>query len=633
MKNLLLFIVPILLFSCKSEREEQAREVKQYTIEQLFKNESIWGGSFSPDGKKILISSNISGIINAYELALNGSGKKPLTDSEKESVFAISYFPEEERFLYSADKGGDEINHIYLRDIDGTITDLTPWGEARSNFNGWARDLNRFYIGTNKRDANFMDVLEMNIDTFDTKMLYQNNEGLDMNAISNNERYLALTKAITTNNNEMYLFDRETKEQKHISEHEGDASFSPQFFSLDDKFLFYTSDKDADFAYLAKYNIETGEHSKVYETDWDVWYAYESWNGKYRVIGVNEDAQTKVIIQDMENGGKEIAFPDFGNKSISSVSISRDEKQMRLTVASSQSPSNLYVYRFDDEEPTRLTNTLNPEISEDDLVQGKIVRYKSFDGLEIPSVFYKPHQADKNNKVPALVWIHGGPGGQSRLNYSSTIQYLVNHGYAVLAVNNRGSSGYGKEFNMMDNQKHGDVDLKDCIEGKNFLQSLDYIDGDKIGIIGGSYGGYLTMAAMAFAPDEFDVGVNIFGVTNWLRTLKSIPPWWESFKEALYDEMGDPNTADSTRLYNISPLFHANKIKNPVLVLQGANDPRVLQVESDEMVENMKKNGVKVEYILFPDEGHGFRKKENQMKGYGQVLEFLDENLKSKTEI
>ena len=271
---------------------------------------------------------------------------------------------------------------------------------------------------------------------------------------------------------------------------------------------------------------------------------------------------------------------------------------------------------------------MNPELNADHLVAAEVVRFSSFDGLEIPAIYYKPLQASKRNKVPALVWVHGGPGGQTRVGYYSLIQYLVNQGYAILAVNNRGSSGYGKSFYKMDDRNHGDKDLKDCIWGKKWLQEQNYIDTNKIGIIGGSYGGYMTMAAMTFTPEEFQVGVNIFGVTNWIRTLKSIPPYWEASRKALYEELGDPFTEDSIRLKAISPLFHAERIKNPVMVLQGANDPRVLQVESDEIVAAVEKNEVPVEYVIFPDEGHGFRKKDNQIKGYGEIKQFLDTYLK-----
>ena len=211
-------------------------------------------------------------------------------------------------------------------------------------------------------------------------------------------------------------------------------------------------------------------------------------------------------------------------------------------------------------------------------------------------------------KVPAVIDVHGGPGGQSRKGYTAQYQHLVNHGFAVLRVNNRGSSGYGKTFFHMDDKKHGEVDLDDVVYGKKYLQSLDWVQGDKIAIMGGSYGGYMVAAALAFRPEEFTAGIDIFGVTNWVRTLKSIPPWWGAQKDSLYDEMGDPAT-DEERHQRISPLFHAANIVKPLLVIQGANDPRVLQVESDELVAAVK-NNVPVEYIIFPDEGHGFLRKD-----------------------
>ncbi|MDQ3483471.1 MAG: alpha/beta fold hydrolase, partial [Pseudomonadota bacterium] len=227
-------------------------------------------------------------------------------------------------------------------------------------------------------------------------------------------------------------------------------------------------------------------------------------------------------------------------------------------------------------------------------------------------MLYKPLGADAQNKAPALVFVHGGPGGQSRRGYSPMIQHLVNNGYAVYAINNRGSSGYGKTFFHLDDRKHGDVDLKDVVASKAFLGSMDWVDADRIGIMGGSYGGYMVAAALAFEPQVFDVGVNIFGVTNWVRTLESIPPYWAAFRESLYDEMGDPKT-DAERHRRISPLFHAENIVKPMLVVQGANDPRVLQVESDEIVAAVKANGVPVEYLVFPDEGHGFLRKQNRI--------------------
>jgi len=261
-------------------------------------------------------------------------------------------------------------------------------------------------------------------------------------------------------------------------------------------------------------------------------------------------------------------------------------------------------------------------------VDTQVVRFKSFDGMVIPSIYFKPQVATPANRVPAVLLVHGGPGGQSTRGYNSLAQFLANHGYAVLAINNRGSSGYGKTFFTADDQKHGREPLWDCIEAKTYLASLGHVDPAKIGIMGGSYGGYMVLAALAFRPESFKVGVDIFGVSNWLRTLESIPPYWESFRLALYQEIGDP-TKDKEMLIAASPLFHAKNIIRPLYVVQGANDPRVIKPESDEIVDAVKKNGVPVEYVVFPDEGHGFSKKANSIKAYQSILEFLDKYLKN----
>lgn len=411
-----------------------------------------------------------------------------------------------------------------------------------------------------------------------------------------------------------------------------EASYSPTDFSKDGKYLYYTTDEGDEYTYLMRYNLISGVKEEVLKKDWDIVYQFFSPSGKYQVVGINADGKTVLEVTETENG-RPVEFPDFGQGSVTSVEFSEDEQMMSFYVSSSSSPQNLYAYDLQDKTPKKLTETLNSAIDPDDLVMAEVVRYQSFDGLDIPAIYYKPRQASVSNKVPALVWVHGGPGGQSRQNYSPQIQYLVNHGYAILAVNNRGSSGYGKTFFAMDNQKHGEEDLQDCVEGKNWLAQQEYIDPEKIGILGGSYGGFMVMAALVHQPEAFEVGVNIFGVTNWLRTLRNIPPWWTAAKDALYDEMGDPNTEDSVRLYRISPLFHAERIVKPVMVLQGAQDPRVLQVESDEIVEAARANDIPVEYVLFEDEGHGFRKKENQIEAYGKILEFLDTYLKKKEEI
>jgi len=626
MKALTAILCCILLGSCVNKEQTT---VKQYTIDEFYKNNRIFGGNFNSDESKLLIGSDKSGIFNVYEITISDSSKKQLTFSTVESFFAQDYVPGTGKIIYSADKGGNEIDHIYLLNEDGTSVDLTPAEKEKANFAGWSKDRKRMYYISNKRDPNFFDFYKMDIADWKPVMLYQYMDGLDIAGVSNDEKILALQKTITTSENQLFIFFRDTKKKTEISDPAAPGQYGSSGFSNDGKYFYYITDAGREYAYLVEYEIATGARKTLFETSWDVMYSYVSENEKYRVIAINEDGKNSLIVRNNSTGEK-VDFPQIPDGDILGVNISKSEKLMRLSVGTSTSPENIYVYNFETSELKKLTETLNPQINPSDLVKAEIVRYKSFDGLDIPAVYYKPLNATGRNKVPALVWVHGGPGGQSRVGYSSLIQYLVNHGYGILAVNNRGSSGYGKSFFKMDDLNHGDKDLKDCIWGKRWLQSQDYIDSTKIGILGGSYGGFMTMAAMTFAPDEFKVGVNLFGVTNWIRTLKSTPAWWSSFKKALFMEMGDPSTSDSVRLYNISPLFHASNVKHPIMVLQGVNDPRVLKVESDEIVEAVKKNNVPVEYVLFPDEGHGFVKKENEIKGYGDILKFLDKYLKEQ---
>ena len=623
MRTTLIFIF-LLLLSCGCSNQ---KEVKQYSVGQFYKNLSIRGGSFSQDETKVLISSNESGIYNLYEITVSDGSKREVTNSTVESYFAEDYVPGTNKMCYGADKGGNEINHLYLLNEDGTSQDLTPGDKEKAFFGGWSRDKKSMYFVSNKRDPRFFDFYKMKIGEWIPEMIYQNNEGIDISGITADENILSLQKSITTSENKLYLYNRSAKKTTEISDPANPGSYNSSGFSIDGTSFFYTTDAGKEFAYLVKYEIRTGIRETLFETNWDVAGSYLSENEKYRVISINEDGKNTLIVK--ENASeKNIDFPPIPDGDILNVRISDSENKLLLTVGTSRTPGNIYVYNLDSRELKKLTETLNPEIDPLDLVSAEVVRFKSFDDVEIPAIYFKPQIASKNNKVPALVFVHGGPGGQTRIGYSSMIQYLVNQGYAVLGVNNRGSSGYGKTFFKMDDRNHGDKDLKDCIWGKKWLQTQDYIDPNKIGIIGGSYGGYMTMAAMSFAPEEFKVGVNFFGVTNWIRTLKSIPPDWESGRKALYAELGDPYSADSVRLYEISPLFHADKVRNPVLVLQGANDPRVLQVESDEIVAGIKKNNVPVEYIIFPDEGHGFVKKENEIKGTEQVLAFLNKYLR-----
>ena len=611
----------------RKKASEKGSEVKQYTIEQFMATTRVGGASFTGDEKSILFHSNKSGIFNVYSMPIGGGEQKQLTNSNKESTYLVSAFPNDARFLYRHDTGGDENEHIYLRELDGSERDLTPGEKTKANFLKWSRDRKSFFVSTNERDPKFFDVYEVNISDFKREPIYQDETGYDFADISNDRRFIAFGKpGKSTVDADVYLYDTQTKEMKNITQHEGEVDNQPQTFDPESKYLYFLSDEGAEFKYIARHELATGKREAFEKAAWDIFTISFSKSGKYRVVVMDEDARTKVKVTEVATD-KPLELPKLPDGDITGVRISDSEKLMAFYHNGPRSPNNLFVYDLAGAKPTKLTESLNPEINPEDLVESRVVRYKSFDGLEIPAILFQPHGATPEKKAPAVVLVHGGPGDQARKPYHVLAQFLANHGYVILDVNNRGSSGYGKTFHKADDRKHGREPLWDCVEAKKYLRSLGYVDGEKIAIMGGSYGGFMVLAALTFKPDEFAAGVDIFGVSNWVRTLESVPPYWENVRNALYNEMGHPEK-DAEMLREISPLFHADKITKPLMVLQGANDPRVLKAESDEIVEAVKKKNGVVEYVVFDNEGHGFTKKDNEIRAYKAILDFLNKHLR-----
>ena len=608
----------------------EAATPKRYTIEQFMATTSLGGASFSADEKRVLFHSNATGIFNAYTLPVSGGTAplqpQPVTQSTTDTTYSVSFFPEDDRVLFTRDKGGDENNHLYVRELNGTEKDLTPGEKTKASFFAWHPNGAAFYVSSNERDPKFFDLYRYDAKTYARSMIYKNEQAYALAAISRDEKWIALNKTNTTLDSDIYLFDVAKGETKHLTPHTGAISFNAATFDPASTRLFFLTNEGSEFTGLRTYDLASGKIKEHEKADWDVAYTYFSRDGRFRVTGVNQDGST--VIRIVEGAAeKPVALPKLPGGEIRGVTFSKSGARMAFYVNGDRSPSNLFVYDFATKKVNQLTQSLSKEINSADLVEAQVVRFKSFDGMVIPSIYYKPHEATATNKVPAVVYVHGGPGGQTTRGYNAQIQYLVNHGYAVLGINNRGSSGYGKTFFAADDRKHGREPLWDCVEAKTYLASLGYVDAERIGIMGGSYGGYMTLAALAFRPEAFKVGVDIFGVSNWLRTLESIPPYWESFRKSLYEEIGDP-VKDKDMLIAASPLFHAKEIRRPLFVVQGANDPRVIKPESDEIVEAVKKNGVPVEYVVFADEGHGFSKKKNQLEANKKILEFLDKYLK-----
>jgi len=639
-------IIGSLIFTACGDRQapavaEQAApasavpDIPKYSAEDFFETTSFAlvgpaAHAFAPDGMSVLISSDGTGVFNAYELRLDGGPAEPLTKSEDNAVFAVSWFPADKRILYTYDSGGNELNHVIVREEDGSSRDLTPGDDLKAGFLAWSDDGESFYLTSTERNPQSFDIYRYSAEDYSRQLVYEN-PGFQVSDISGDGRWVALDKPRTSADSDIYVVDlsSENPEPALITEHDGNIGYGTYGITPDGNALIYATNENGEFNQAWKHDLESGDKSLLIEAPWDVSYVAYSRSGRYRVSGINADARIEVTIVDTETG-VDLTLPELPQGDLRNVRFSADESHVALIINADDSPSNIHVIDLADGNSRQLTSALNPVIDQSHLVRSEVIRYKSFDGLEIPSILYKPFGASVDNQVPALVLVHGGPGGQTRTGYRAMVQHLVNHGYAILGANNRGSSGYGKTFFHMDDKRHGEDDLQDIVAGRKYLESLDWVDAQKVGVIGGSYGGYMVAAALTFEPDAFDIGINIFGVTNWVRTLQNMPPWWEAQKESLYDELGDPAT-DGERHRRISPLFHAGNITKPTLVVQGANDPRVLQVESDELVAAIQANEVPVEYIVFPDEGHGFRKRANRITASDAYVKFLDTYLKGES--
>lgn len=629
-----LFIIAVLTLACRPEAIDKGAKIgkKYYSLNDFYNAPFIKKPIFSANGDKILISTNESGVFNAYQFSLANSELTQLTNFTTNAAYGISYFPNDDRILYSLELGSD-LSHIFVRNIDGTSIDLTPDSTSKAMFIKWSEDKKSFYFLCNKRDNRYFDIYKLPIKNLNNKqlrpeLLFENKNGYEIQGISKDENYFVFGKIYTKNNSDIYLYNRKIGKTEKIIGNSKSANYAIGV-SKNEEEIYYLTDEESEFCYLKTYSFSTKQQQTVVKENWDIVDVYFSPKKTYRAVLINEEAQNKLKVYQNEDN-EQIKIPNLPCGDVSMVSFSNDEKQMCFLLNNPVSPNDLYIYNFENKELKKITSLFNPLIDSNELVEPEFVRFPSFDGLEIPALLYKPLTIKENEKIPAIVWVHSGLGAQSRATYSPMIQHLVNQGYAVLAVNNRGSYGYGKTFAQADDGKIGDADLKDYIAGKNFLANSGYVHQGKIGIMGaGTYGGYISLAALAFAPTEFAVGVDLFGITNWYRVLKSIPPSWEPIKQVLYKELGNPAT-DSAALHKKSPLFFVSEITQPLMIVQGANNPRVPKSETDQIVKELKMNKIPHKYLVFNDESYFFAKKENEVKAYKDIMKFLDEFLKGK---
>jgi dipeptidyl aminopeptidase/acylaminoacyl peptidase len=603
------------------------RSVKRYSCAQFMNTWKTTGLAFSPDEERILFTSDASGVLNAHEVVIRDRTQHQLSQSVAENIQGISYFPRDPRILISRDRRNLETSSLCVREPNGSEFVLTDGDAVQSHFHGWSVDQQSFYVSTNEREKHLYDVYKFDARTCNRSLIYSATEKLYFCAITGDEKYVLFAKSERKSDSDIFLYEVSSSEMKCLTPHAGDMLNCLPVFDRDCKGIYYITDEGSEFRYVRWLDLVTGQTRCVEKANGDIAWTVFSSDFRRRITFWNDVSTTlRVMNVHDETTGSVFTLPGFSQQSITSAVMSRSGRRLAFYVNGDRSPGNIYLYDFERESVSQLTESLNPEIDSEDLVESEIVSFRSFDGLEIPCLLWRPHLATDANRAPALVWVHGGPGGRMGKSYKGRIQYLVNHGYVVLGLNYRGSQGFGKKFFAADRRKHGREPLWDCVAAREYLAGLGYVDAAKIGIIGASFGGYMALAALTFQPEEFAAGVNICGLSNLVSFAKTAPTYWDT--KRFYEKLGDPER-DEELLRDISPFFHANRITKPLMILQGATDPRCPKEQSDEMVTAIRKNGGRVEYLVYEDEAHGFRKRKNAIHAYEAILKFLDSNLKS----
>ena len=640
MKNLIIALLSIniiLFYSCQKSNEGDCamnliNSVKEIPLEDFFRNPEMSSFQLSPNGKYISYMKpweDGNRMMNVYIREIDSDNEIRLTSASERSLYGYGWL-NDERIAYVQDKGGDENIHIYAVNIDGKNNiDLTPFENIQARItDNLEDDPNFILVAINKRNARIHDVYRLNVNSGEMQMIAENPGNISGWMTDNDGKLRIATTSDGVNSSLLYR-ESESDEFKSILTTNFKESVSPLYFTFDNKELYVSSNRGRDKSAIFKFDLnQAKEYELIFENDEVDVYGLMRSKKRKKITGVSyttDKRQTHFFDEWRESlqkklesklDGFEVALTDF----------SKDETKAIVITYSDRSRGTYYYYDIKQDNLIKLAD-LSPWLNEKDMAFMTPISYKSRDGLTIPGYLTLPLNYKKNEKIPVIVNPHGGPWARDNWGFDSQVQFLANRGYAVLQMNFRGSVGYGRDFWEASFKQWGKTMQDDITDGVNWLIDEGIADPDRIGIYGASYGGYATLAGLAFTPDLYACGVDYVGVSNIFTLLETLPPYWELGRQMMYEMIGNPETEEEL-LRAASPLFHIDKIKAPLFVAQGANDPRVKQAESDQIVNALKLKGIDVPYMLKEDEGHGFYNESNQFDFYREMITFLNKHLK-----
>jgi dipeptidyl aminopeptidase/acylaminoacyl peptidase len=655
-----------------------------YTIQQYLNIKSAGSPTLSPDGKRMAYLTNVSGTSQVWIMDLPTGTPKQLTNYDDNFGF-VRWLPDDSGLVFGKARGGDENTQFFWMKTDGSgVRELTNDPKIRHNFSEISADGKTIYYTSNKRNRTFFDVYSMDLASGKEELLYQYDGNVDVAAVNDAGSKIVVSRdgIEKSLDNDLFLIDVASKKEVHLTPHSDASQFENVHF-LADGILFTTNDK-RDFLGLAqmrKINAAGDDWSEanretkiVHDAPWDVAGVEMQPYGSVIAYTVNREGFSEIWLRKVETGGKPLiasvaktaeridALPERGI--ISGLTLSKDQNKLAFSFSSSKYNGDIWLYDLKTRGLTQVTHSDRAGIPQRSFVSPELIKFKSFDGLDVSAWYYIPKTVDgittikkggpagsqeyaslereKNSEsssirkplpgqlipayrpVPVIVSVHGGPEGQERPGFNPLYQYYLSRGYAVLAPNVRGSTGYGKVYTHLDDVKNRENSVKDLASAVEWLKTKGSADPKRIAVMGGSYGGYMTLAAITLYPELWAAAVDTVGIVNWESFLKNTSGYRRRQREVEYGMLD----RDIDFLRAISPIKKIDRVKTPLFVIQGKNDPRVPYTEAEQVVKALKDRGAVVQYKLYDDEGHGISKLKNRLELYPLVADFLDRYMK-----
>jgi len=631
LKRLLVLCLGVMAVSCSTYQSTPVREIP---LEDFFKNSLYRSFRISPDGKKIAVLMPYKDRMNIFvrdrEAKADEQWKRltSVTDRDIRNLF----WKGNEHILYMRDFGGDENFHVFSTNIEtAKARDLTPFKNTRVGVLDTLDGISshEIMISMNKRDKKVFDVYRLNIDNGNLKLIEKNTGNITDWVLDHKGqiRYAISTDGV---NNTLHYRKSNKGKFKPLRTFNFKETFSPIFFDEKNENVYVISNIGRNTTAAVLVNPETLKEIKVVYENENYDLNNLSYSKKTRKLTsggyIDWRQREKFFDKKYEDIYKQIV-DEIGEKEITFTSHDDEEEVFIIYAGSDRSKGMYYTYDYNSKKLSFLANP-SPWIKEEEMAEMKPITYTTRDGLKIEGYLTLPRGVKAKN-LPVIVNPHGGPWARDEWGYNSEIQFLANRGFAVLQMNFRGSTGYGRKFWESSFKQWGRTMQNDVSDGVKWIVDEGIADSSRICIYGGSYGGYATLAGLTYTPDLYKCGVDYVGVSNLITFMKTIPPYWKPMLEMLYEMVGNPTTNEGKeRLIESSPFYNAEKIKAPLFVAQGAKDPRVNIEESNQIVSALEKRGVEVKYLIKENEGHGFHNQENRFEFYTEMEKFLSEHLK-----